>query len=83
MVCLYVLNEEFCKARAVGFRGSYSMKLEEVLNSVDLKVEKISQDVLSYLVYETLGQLVEMSLLVRRDTCGDPVVRLVFSQVSI
>jgi len=73
--------EEFCKARAVGFRGSYSMKfqasLEEVLNSVDLKVEKLSQDVLSYLAYETLGQLVEMALLVRRDTCGDPVARLV------
>eukprot|EP00092_Neocalanus_flemingeri_P031505 GFUD01034215.1.p1 GENE.GFUD01034215.1~~GFUD01034215.1.p1 ORF type:complete len:309 (+),score=85.82 GFUD01034215.1:43-969(+) len=73
--------EEFCKARAVGFRGSYSMKfqasLEEVLNSIDLKVEKMTQDVLSYLAYETLGQLVEMSLLVRRDTCGDPVARLV------
>lgn len=73
--------EEFCKARAVGFRGTYSQKfqgqLEEVLNSVDLKVEKLAQDVLSYLAYETLGQLVEMSLLVRRDTCGDPVARLV------
>jgi len=73
--------EEFCKARAVGFRGSYSQKyqsqMEEVLNSVDLKVEKLAQDVLSYLAYETLGQLVEMSLLVRRDTCGDPVSRLI------
>jgi len=73
--------EEFCKARAVGFRGSYSQKfqgqLEEVLNSVDLKVDKLCQEVLSYLAYETLGQLVEMSLLVRRDTCGDPVARLV------
>jgi len=73
--------EEFCKARAVGFRGSYSQKfqgqLEEVLNSVDLKLEKLAQDVLSYLAYETLGLLVEMSLLVRRDTCGDPVARLV------
>jgi len=73
--------EEFCKARAVGFRGSYSQKfqsqMEEVLNSVDLKVEKLAQDVLSYLAYETLGQLVEMSLLVRRDSCGDPVARLV------
>ena len=29
------------------------------------------------LAYETLGQLVEMSLLVRRDTCGDPIARLV------
>jgi len=73
--------DEFCKARAVGFRGSYSMKfqasLEEVLNSIDLKVDKMAQDVLSYLAYETLGQLVEMSLLVRRDTCGDPIARLV------
>jgi len=73
--------EEYCRARAVGFRGNYSMKfqgqLEEVLNSVDLKVEKVAQDVLSYLAYETLGQLVEMSLLVRRDSCGDPVARLI------
>jgi len=73
--------EEFCKARAVGFRGSYSQRfqsqMEEVVNSVDLKIEKLAQEVLSYLAYETLGQLVEMSLLVRRDTCGDPVSRLV------
>jgi len=73
--------EEFCKARAVGFRGSYSMKfqgqLEEVLNSIDLKVEKLAQDVLSYLAYETLGLLVEMALIVRRDSCGDPVARSV------
>ena len=55
----------------------FQASLEEVLNSVDLKVEKLSQDVLSYLAYETLGQLVEMALLVRRDTCGDPVARLV------
>ena len=73
--------EEYCKARAVGFRGSYSVKfqsqLEEYLNSLELKTEKISQDVLSYLAYETLGQLVDLCLVLRRDSSRDPVSRLI------
>jgi len=71
--------QEYCKARTVGFRGSYSVKfqtsLEEVITSLDLKVEKVCQEVLSYLAYETLGQLIEMCLILRRDTCRDDVSR--------
>ena len=41
-----------------------------------MKVEKIAQEVISYLAYETLGQLVEMSLVLRRDSVRDPVSRV-------
>ena len=72
--------EEFCKARVVSFRGSYSVKfqaaLEELYGSLDLKVEKIAQEVISYLAYETLGQLVGMCLVLRRDAIRDPVARV-------
>ena len=72
--------EEFCKARVVGFRGSYSVKfqaaLEELYGSLDLKVEKIAQEVIAYLAYETLGQLVGMCLVLRRDAIRDPVSRV-------
>merc|ERR1712131_42455 len=71
--------QEYCKARTVGFRGSYSVKfqnsLEEVITCLDLKVEKVCQEVLSYLAYETLGQLIEMCLILRRDTCRDDISR--------
>ena len=72
--------EEFCKARVVGFRGSYSVKfqaaLEELYGSLDLKVEKIAQEVIAYLAYETLGQLVGLCLVLRRDAIRDPVSRV-------
>lgn len=77
--------EEFCKARAVGFRGQYSSKfqknLQEVYSTLEAetsvtKIEKIVKDVISYLAYETLGQLVEMCLLVRRDSVTDPLERM-------
>ena len=72
-------DQEYCKARTVGFRGSYSVKfqnsLEEVITCLDLKVEKVCQEVLSYLAYETLGQLIEMCLILRRDTCRDDISR--------
>ena len=75
-----VKYQEYCKARIVGFRGSYSVKfqsaLEELYNSIEMKVEKIAQEVISYLAYETLGQLVEMSLVLRRDSVRDPVSRV-------
>jgi len=71
--------EEFCKARAVGFRGNYSAQfrasMEEVVAGTDMKPERAFQDLLSYLAYETLGQLVELCLVVRRDAERDPVVR--------
>ena len=73
--------EEFCKARIVNFRGNYSAKfqaaMEDVKSGLDLKVEKVAEDVLSYLSYETLGQLIEMSLLLRPEFLLDPVARLV------
>ena len=76
--------EEFCKARVVGFRGSYSVKfqaaLEELYNSLDIKVEKIAQEVIAYLAYETLGQLVGMCLVLRRDALRDPVSRVTAAQ---
>jgi len=72
--------EEFCKARAVGFRGKHSVEfqaaLEKSLEATHLAVEKIARMVLGYLAYETLGRLVELCLLVRRDAARDPVTRL-------
>jgi len=73
--------EEFCKARIVGFRGNYSSKyqaaLENIKSSVDIRFEKTADDLLSYLAYETLGQLIEMCLLLRNESVYDPVDRLV------
>ena len=73
--------EEFCKARIVSFRGKYSAKYQAALESIKagvaLKVERIADDILSYLAYETLGQLIEMSLLLRTESLQDPVARLV------
>lgn len=78
--------EEFCRARAVGFRGQYSARFQQQLHEVYTfletgnpqgKVDNLAKDVFSYLAYETLGQLVEMSLLVRRDSLTDPVARMV------
>lgn len=73
--------EEFCKARIVNFRGNYSAKfqaaMEDVKSSLELRVEKTAEDVLSYLSYETLGQLIEMALLLRTESLPDPVARLV------
>jgi len=73
--------EEFCKARIVSFRGKYSAAYQAALESikagVGLKVERIADDILSYLAYETLGQLIEMSLLLRTESLQDPVARLV------
>jgi len=72
--------EEYCKARAVGFRGKHSVEfqaaLEKSLEGTHLGVEKIVRMVLGYLAYETLGRLVELCLLVRRDAARDPVTRL-------
>lgn len=72
--------EEFCRARSAGFRGKHSLAfqtaLDEKLAATELGVERIAKRVLSYLAYETLGQLVELCLLVRRDSSRDPVTRL-------
>jgi len=76
--------EEFCKARVVGFRGQYSVKFQqnllEVYSSLETgassgKIENLAKEVFSYLAYETLGQLVEMCLILRRDSESDPVCR--------
>lgn len=62
---------EFHKARCVSFRGKYSQwfqeALQEVVDNLDIKLEKLTNDVICYLAYETLGQIVELCLLVRRD----------------
>jgi len=72
--------EDYCRARSVGFRGKHSLAfqaaLDEVLAATELGVERVARRVLSYLAYETLGQIVELCLLVRRDTASDPVTRL-------
>jgi len=67
---------EFCKARAVSFRGKYSQwfqkSLQEVVDTLGIKLEKLTNDVICYLAYETLGQLIEQCLVVRRDTTSNP-----------
>ena len=72
--------DEYCRARVVGFRGSYSVRfqsqLDDYLARLELKLEKTVGEVLSYLAYETLGQLVELCLVMRRDSSRDSVTRL-------
>jgi len=72
--------EEFCRARAVGFRGRHSQEfqagMEKVVEGTHLGLDKVARRVLSYLSYESLGSLVELCLLVRRDAARDPVARL-------
>jgi len=74
---------EFCKARSVSFRGKYSQwfqaALQEVVDNLDIKLEKLTNDVICYLAYETLGQLMELCLVVRRDNTtfsGDFLARV-------
>jgi len=74
---------EFCRARAVSFKGKYSQwfqnALQEVVDTLDIKLEKLTNDVICYLAYETLGQLIELCLVVRRDyvsNTGDSLSRL-------
>eukprot|EP00088_Acartia_fossae_P022257 TRINITY_DN234_c0_g2_i1.p1 TRINITY_DN234_c0_g2~~TRINITY_DN234_c0_g2_i1.p1 ORF type:complete len:325 (-),score=60.40 TRINITY_DN234_c0_g2_i1:475-1449(-) len=74
---------EFCRARAVSFKGKYSQwfqsALQKVVDTLDIKLEKLTNDVICYLAYETLGQLIELCLVVRRDTScppGDSLSRL-------
>jgi transcription initiation protein SPT3 len=74
---------EFCRAREVSFKGKYSQwfqnALQEVVDTLDIKLEKLTNDVICYLAYETLGQLIELCLVVRRDyvsNTGDSLSRL-------
>jgi len=67
---------EFCKSRNVSFKGKYSQwfqnALQEVVDTLDIKLEKLTNDVICYLAYETLGQLIELCLVVRRDCSANP-----------
>lgn len=67
---------EFCKSRNVSFKGKYSQwfqnALQQVVDTLDIKLEKLTNDVICYLAYETLGQLIELCLVVRRDCSANP-----------
>ncbi|XP_023341029.1 transcription initiation protein SPT3 homolog [Eurytemora carolleeae] len=71
---------DFCKARRVSFRGKYSQwfqsSLQDVVDTLDIKLEKLTNDVICYLAYETLGQLIELCLVVRRDSSFNSVDKL-------
>jgi hypothetical protein len=43
------------------------------VDTLDIKLEKLTNDVICYLAYETLGQLIELCLVVRRDASFNSV----------
>lgn len=76
--------EEFAKARQVNFIGAklkYQQKFHDWIvkgnDWLDMKIDRLALEIFSYLAYETVGQLVEMALLVQKETNDnvDPVER--------
>lgn len=71
---------EFTRARQVNFMGQkmkYPQKFMDWLTKdtggwLDLKIDKSAMEIFSYLAYETVGHLVELSLLVRREIEAGP-----------
>ncbi|XP_071747486.1 transcription initiation protein SPT3 homolog [Lepeophtheirus salmonis] len=72
---------EFTKARQSNFRGpKFPIKFHQWITremSEDIKITKFGLEILSYLSYETVGQLVDLALLFRceRSNESDPVAR--------
>ncbi|XP_012693556.1 transcription initiation protein SPT3 homolog isoform X2 [Clupea harengus] len=67
---------EFCESRQLTFSKKAS-KFREWLDcsSLDVKPNAVSMEILSYLAYETVAQVVDLSLLVKQDMtpkAGDP-----------
>ncbi|XP_030624104.1 transcription initiation protein SPT3 homolog [Chanos chanos] len=67
---------EFCESRQLSFSKKAS-KFREWLDcsSLDVKPNAVSMEILSYLAYETVAQIVDLALLVKQDMTpktGDP-----------
>ncbi|XP_049621473.1 transcription initiation protein SPT3 homolog [Suncus etruscus] len=66
---------EFCESRQLSFSKKAS-KFRDWLdcNSMEIKPNAVAMEILAYLAYETVAQLVDLALLVRQDmvTEGDP-----------
>ncbi|XP_062378597.1 transcription initiation protein SPT3 homolog [Sardina pilchardus] len=67
---------EFCESRQLSFSKKAS-KFREWLDcsSLDMKPNAVSMEILSYLAYETVAQVVDLALLVKQDMtpkAGDP-----------
>ncbi|GAA6109318.1 transcription initiation protein SPT3 homolog isoform X1 [Tachysurus ichikawai] len=67
---------DFCESRQLSFSKKLS-KFREWLDcsSLDLKPNGVSMEILSYLAYETVAQIVDLALLVKQDMTpktGDP-----------
>ncbi|XP_045150787.1 transcription initiation protein SPT3 homolog isoform X2 [Echinops telfairi] len=67
---------EFCESRQLSFSKKAS-KFRDWLDcsSLEIKPNAVAMEILAYLAYETVAQLVDLALLVRQDTvtkAGDP-----------
>ncbi|XP_071074576.1 transcription initiation protein SPT3 homolog isoform X5 [Dasypus novemcinctus] len=67
---------EFCESRQLSFSKKAS-KFRDWLdcNSMEIKPNAVAMEILAYLAYETVAQLVDLALLVRQDMvtkAGDP-----------
>uniref|UniRef100_A0A8D2CNC2 SPT3 homolog, SAGA and STAGA complex component n=1 Tax=Sciurus vulgaris TaxID=55149 RepID=A0A8D2CNC2_SCIVU len=67
---------EFCESRQLSFSKKAS-KFRDWLDcsSIEIKPNVVAMEILAYLAYETVAQLVDLALLVRQDTvtkAGDP-----------
>lgn len=72
---------EFCESRQLSFSKKAS-KFREWLDcsSLDIKPSAMSMEIVSYLAYETVAQVVDLALLVKQDMTpktGDPFQRVI------
>ncbi|XP_056623177.1 transcription initiation protein SPT3 homolog isoform X2 [Triplophysa dalaica] len=72
---------DFCESRQLSFSKKAS-KFREWLDcsSLDIKPNAMSMEILSYLAYETVAQVVDLALLVKQDMTpktGDPFQRVI------
>ncbi|KAA0711635.1 Transcription initiation protein SPT3 -like protein SPT3-like protein [Triplophysa tibetana] len=72
---------DFCESRQLSFSKKAS-KFREWLDcsSLDVKPNAMSMEILSYLAYETVAQVVDLALLVKQDMTpktGDPFQRVI------
>uniref|UniRef100_G3VKQ0 SPT3 homolog, SAGA and STAGA complex component n=1 Tax=Sarcophilus harrisii TaxID=9305 RepID=G3VKQ0_SARHA len=68
---------EFCESRQLSFSAKKASKFRDWLDcsSMEIKPNVIAMEILAYLAYETVAQLVDLALLVRQDMApkaGDP-----------
>ncbi|XP_076374019.1 transcription initiation protein SPT3 homolog isoform X2 [Tachypleus tridentatus] len=75
---------EFCESRRMSFSRNYrSTKFRDWLlrdGVTDMKLNALALEIFNYLAYETVAQIVDLALLVKKDAegaSGDPVDRLI------